>query len=67
MKTVNILEAADDTFSVNDCFAVFKAASQTVCPTVLSMVFDVTDNIVYWREDRNYDKIFKQTLINRNI
>lgn len=67
MTAVNMLEAADDTFSVNDCFAVLKAVSQTVCPTVLSMVFDAADNIVYWCGDRNYDKIFKQKLINRNI
>ena len=50
-----------DSFGVGDCFAVLKAASQTVCPTVVSMVFDVGEKIVYWCEQREYDKIKKYT------
>ncbi len=52
----SLAEARDD-FDVRDCFEVLKKASQTVCPTVVSMVFDVTENTVYWCENRNYDEI----------
>ena len=49
-------EAADD-FDVEDCFAVLRAVSQTVCPTVVSMVFDVGARTVYWCENRAWDEI----------
>ena len=52
-----LLEEATDDFDVEDCFAVLKAASQTVCPTVVSMVFDVSENTVYWCENREWDQI----------
>ena len=53
----NMLESATDDFDVEDCFAVLKATSQTVCPTVVSMVFDVTERTVYWCENMQWDKI----------
>lgn len=36
---------------------VYIEVSQTVCPTVVSMVFDVDERIVYWCENRNYQDI----------
>jgi len=56
-KADEMLKNASDGFDVKDCFEVLKAVSQTVCPTVVSMVYDVTDRTVYWCENREYDKI----------
>lgn len=52
-----LLEEAEDDFDAADCFAVLKAVSQEVCPTVVSMVFDVSENTVYWCENRQWDHI----------
>ena len=52
-----MLDKASDDFDVEDCFDVLKAVSQEVCPTVVSMVYDVTDRTVYWCENREWDKI----------
>lgn len=57
-----MLEAANDDFSVSDCFEVLKATSQTVCPTVVSMVFDVSEKTVYWCENREWEKVGKKNL-----
>ena len=46
-----------DDFDVKDCFDVLKAVAQEVCPTVVSMVYDVNEKTVYWCEDRNWDSI----------
>ena len=55
-------EAADD-FDVDDCFEVLKAVSQEVCPTVVSMVYDVDERTVWWCENRNWDKVNIERLI----
>ena len=52
-----MLSKATETFCVQDCFDILKACSQIVCPTVVSMVFDVTERKVYWCENRQWDKI----------
>ena len=52
-----MLKNAADDFDVKDCFAVLKEVSQEVCPTVVSMVFDVTEMKVYWCENRQWDNI----------
>jgi len=52
-----MLENAADDFDVADCFRILKAVSQEICPTVVSMVFDVTENTVYWCENRNWDRV----------
>ena len=52
-----MLESAEDTFDVKDCFEILKSVSQTVCPTVVSMVYDVTDRIVYWCEKQQWTDI----------
>ncbi len=51
-----MLEKASDDFDVDDCFEVLKAVSQEVCPTVVSMVFDVKERTAFWCENRNWDK-----------
>ena len=56
-KADALLKNAGDDFDVADCFNVLRAVAQTVCPTTVSMVFDVTDNTVYWCEHREWDKI----------
>ncbi len=52
-----MLRTAPEDFGVEDCFAVLRAAAQTACPTVVSMVFDVGERTVYWCENREWDKI----------
>ncbi len=52
-----MLKEAPDAFDVRDCFAILKAVSQEICPTVVSMVFDVSKKTVYWCENRNWDEI----------
>jgi hypothetical protein len=52
----DMLDNATDDFDVEDCFDVLKAVSQEVCPTVVSMVYDVTERTVYWCENRDWDK-----------
>lgn len=56
-RAVAMLEQAEDDFDVEDCFKILKATAQTVCPTVVSMVFDATENKVYWCENREWEKI----------
>lgn len=52
-----MLKSASDDFDVEDCFAILKKTAQTVCSTVVSMVYDVTDRVVYWCEHRNWNDI----------
>lgn len=52
-----MLEQAPDNFDVKDCFAVLQKVSQEVCPTVVSMVFDVTEMKVYLCENRQWNNI----------
>ena len=48
------LEKADDDFNVDDCFKVLKDVAQVICPTVVSMVYDITDRKIYWCENREW-------------
>ncbi len=50
-----MLEEANDGFDVEDCFAVLRATAQEECPTVVSMVSDITEGKVYWCENRKWD------------
>lgn len=59
-----MLNAASDDFDVDDCFDILKAVSQEVCPTVVSMVFDVTENKVYWCENREWEQVKQNQLSN---
>ena len=45
-----------------DCFEILRAASQTVCPTVVSMVFDVSARTVYYCLDRDWNRVTVRTL-----
>ena len=56
-KAEALLQNAPDDFDAQDCFAVLKAVAQEVCPTVVSMVFDVDARTVYWCENREWDRI----------
>lgn len=56
-KATQLLDGADDDFGVEGCFEVLEAVAQKTCPTVVSMAFDVTENTVYWFEDRSFDDI----------
>lgn len=57
---VRMLKAAPYDFDVTDCFDILKRAAQTVCPTVVSMVYDVTDRTVCWCEQQRWDEIQTQ-------
>lgn len=61
-KAEEMLKTSNDTFDVKDCFDILKAVSQTVCPTVVSMVFDASENIVYWTENRNWEEVKQKHL-----
>ena len=57
-----MLQKAGDDFDAEDCFAILEAVSQVVCPTVVSMVYDVTERTVYWCENREWKHINKVRL-----
>lgn len=61
-KAVELLVQNKDDFDVSDCFEILKETAQTVCPTVVSMVFDATDKVVYWCENRRWNQIEKYSL-----
>lgn len=56
-KAMEILRASSDDFGVDDCFDLLRKVSQTVCPTVVSMVFDVGERTVYWCENREWGSV----------
>ena len=58
-KAESMLKKATDDFDVKDCFDILQAVSQEVCPTVVSMVYDVTEKTVYWCENRTWEKVNK--------
>ena len=57
-----MLRNAKDDFGVEDCFDVLKAVAQEVCPTVVSMVFDVRERTVHWCENRRWDALHEARL-----
>ncbi len=59
-----MLNDSSDGFDVGECFEILRAVSQEVCPTVVSMVYDVTERTVYWCEDRRWDNV-KVRVFNR--
>ena len=56
-KAEEMLKDATEDFGTEDCFEILKAVAQEVCPTVVSMVYDVSEKTVYWCENRNWNKI----------
>ena len=61
-KAAEMLENKSEDFDVSDCFEILKQTSQTICPTVVSMVFDIAENIVYWCENREWNKVEKRKI-----
>lgn len=61
-KAAEMLENKDENFDVSDCFEILKQTLQAICPTVVSMVFDTTENMVYWCENREWNKIEKKKI-----
>lgn len=59
---VKMLESSTEDFDVQDCFEILKEVSQEICPTVVSMVFDVSENTVFWCENRDWDNIIVKRL-----
>ena len=59
---VAALEAADENFGVEACFDVLRRCAQTVCPTVVSMVYDAEENAVYWCEGQNWEDVRVQRM-----
>ena len=57
-----MLQQANDDCDVEDCFAILKATAQCVCPTVVSMVYDVSERIIYWCEKQNFQDIHQRQL-----
>ena len=47
------------------CWPFLKAVSQEVCPTVVSMVFDVGECTVYWCENRQWEQIHRKQFTQR--
>ena len=62
-KAEKMLKDSNDDFDVDDCFKILKEVSQVVCPTVVSMVFDVNERTVYWCEKRDFNNIKIKKLI----
>jgi hypothetical protein len=56
-KAEAMLQVASEDFGVTEGFEVLRAVSQTVCPTVVSMVFDVQERTVCWCENREWNSI----------
>ena len=52
---------AREDFDVKECFGILRAVAQEVCPTVVSMVYDVTERTVYWCENRDWENVRKVT------
>ena len=56
LKAEEMVKEKGADFDVDDCFEILKAVSQVECPTVVSMVFDVKERMIYWCENRNWEK-----------
>lgn len=63
-KAEAMIENSNESFDFKDCFNILKDVSQIICPTVVSMVFDVGENKVYWCEKRNWENIQQKQLKN---
>ncbi len=57
-----MLSESSGDFDVSDAFAVLKAASQEVCPTVVSLVYDAAEHTAYWCENRQWEQVYSQKL-----
>lgn len=62
-KATKMLEEVKGEFSVDDCFEILKAVVNKECPTRVSMVFDVSENTVYWVEKQDWKEIQVKKMI----
>ena len=56
-RTEALLREAPEDFDAEDAFRVLRSVAQEVCPTVVSMVFDVGERTVFWCENREWDSV----------
>ena len=56
-KAMEMLKNSSIDFSINDMFSILKVTSQEICPTIVSMVFDASENTLYWCERREWNNI----------
>ncbi len=66
LKALQKIETSSADFSVDDAFNILKETSQIACPTVVSMVYDVSDKTIFWCEKRNYTDINKKKFYEEN-
>ena len=57
LAATELLEQGYRDLDVQGCFEILKRTAQTACPTVVTMVFDVAENTVYWCERMQWDEI----------
>jgi len=55
-ETAKRIIESKDKFEVDDAFEVLEATHQEVCPSVVSFVYDASQNMVYWSENYDYSK-----------
>ncbi len=60
-----MLKNAAEDFDVEDGFAVLRSVAQEVCPTVVSMIYDVRARTVSWCENRDWENVRRVTLTDR--
>lgn len=58
-----LLAESGEDFDVADAFQILRATSQERCPTVVSIVYDATEHIAYWCENRQWDAVQCQRLL----
>ncbi|MBQ5792933.1 MAG: hypothetical protein IIW17_02830, partial [Clostridia bacterium] len=57
LTATEMLEQGCRDLDVQGCFEILKRTAQTACPTVVTMVFDVADDTVYWCERMQWEQI----------
>jgi hypothetical protein len=63
LKAEAMIQDAGEELDAFGMMAILKEVSQTVCPTVVSMVYDHASNMVTWCEGRAYDSLSSQKII----
>lgn len=56
-KAKEILDNSNVDFDYIDGMNLLKEVSQNVCPTVVSLIYDATNNCAYWCLNQNYNDI----------
>ena len=58
-----MLRAATDDFDVENMFGVLRDVAQQVCPTVVSMVYDVSARQAYWCEKQAWQNVQRHDFV----